>query len=50
MITVRIGLGRLRRHRRIESIEGVDHLPVREAGRFGLIPRVRCGRVRKRLS
>jgi hypothetical protein len=28
MITVRIGLGCLRRHRRIESIEGVSHLPV----------------------
>src|SRR5216684_4582021 len=43
MITIRIGLGCLRRDSPIESIDGVDRLLGRGTGRFGLVPRVRCG-------
>jgi hypothetical protein len=51
MIRVRIRLDHLRRHRWIiESAKGVCHLPIRAAGRFGPMPRVRCGRARKCLS
>jgi hypothetical protein len=47
MITVRVGLGRLRRRRRIESIEGTSRLLVRAAGRCRPIPGVRSGRARR---
>jgi len=47
MITVRIGLDRLRRRRRIESIEGASQLLVRAAGRCGPIPGVRSDRARR---
>src|SRR5258706_7230167 len=50
MITVGIGLVRVRPDHGIESIGGVSRLPVRGAGRFGPIPRVRRGRSRKSLS
>jgi len=47
MITVLVIIDRLRRHRRIGSIEGVSQLLVRAAGRYGPIPGVRSGRARR---
>jgi len=47
MITVLVIIDRLRRHRRIGSIEGVSPLLVRAADRYGPIPGVRSGRARR---
>ena len=47
MITVLVVIDRLRRHRRMGSIEGVSQLLVRAAGRYGPIPGVRSGRARR---
>jgi hypothetical protein len=50
VITVRIGLECLRRHRRIGSIEGGSHVLIRLTGRCGPIPGGGSGRVCRRKS
>jgi hypothetical protein len=47
VITVCIGLDRLRCDRRMGSIEGLSPLLIRATGRYGPIPGVRSGRARR---
>jgi hypothetical protein len=46
MITVLVVIDCLRRRRRIVGIEGMSHLLVRAAGRYGPIPGIRSGSAR----